>query len=255
MLPPDVQADHPKPEKERTAAEQKIADDYFPVLRIDADKIQEVMPPEVRKKYKELQAQLNQAGGGGGGGAAAAACRRFGPWKWTGPAKRRRATSSPAAIPSGPRRTTRRARLAVRARRNRFPRRPHRSVLRLADRAGESAVRPRGRQPPLAVALRRRPAEEPQRLRQARRHARPIRSCSTGWPPSSSARKFSMKEMHRLIVTSETYKLASEADRTLMAANHKADPRRHLPLALPRCSGSKPSRSGIRSWPPPAIWI
>ena len=33
-----------------------------------------------------------------------------------------------------------------------------------------------------------------------------------------------MKEMHRLMVTSETYKLASEADRTLMSANLKADP-------------------------------
>ena len=38
------------------------------------------------------------------------------------------------------------------------------------------------------------------------------------------ARHFSMKEMHRLMVTSETYKLASEADRTLMSSNLKADP-------------------------------
>ena len=56
MLPADVQAIIRKPEKERTVAEQKIADDYFPVLRIDADKIQEVMPADVRKQYKELQA-------------------------------------------------------------------------------------------------------------------------------------------------------------------------------------------------------
>src|SRR5204862_306423 len=35
MLPPDVQAVVLKPEKSRTPAEQKIADDYFPVLRID----------------------------------------------------------------------------------------------------------------------------------------------------------------------------------------------------------------------------
>jgi hypothetical protein len=33
-----------------------------------------------------------------------------------------------------------------------------------------------------------------------------------------------MKEMHRLMVTSETYKLASEADPMQMAANLKADP-------------------------------
>src|SRR5258708_7687437 len=66
MLPADVQAIIRKPEKERTAPEQKIADDYFPVLRIDGDKIQEVMPPDVLKRYKDLQAQLNQATGGGG---------------------------------------------------------------------------------------------------------------------------------------------------------------------------------------------
>ena len=37
-------------------------------------------------------------------------------------------------------------------------------------------VRPRGREPPLAVALRRRPAESAQRLRQARRRSRPTRT-------------------------------------------------------------------------------
>src|SRR5713226_2539905 len=67
MLPADVQAIIRKPEKERTVAEQKIADDYFPVLRIDGDKIQEIMPPDVLKQYKDLQAQVNQATGGGGG--------------------------------------------------------------------------------------------------------------------------------------------------------------------------------------------
>ena len=39
--------------------------------------------------------------------------------------------------------------------------------------------------------------------------------------------------MHRLIVTSDTYKLASEADPRLAAANTKADPTERLPLALP----------------------
>lgn len=73
MLPPEVRAIMVKPEVERTAAEQKIADDYFPVVRIDAGKIQEIMPAADVAKYKELQAQLQQAGGGrggrGGGGA------------------------------------------------------------------------------------------------------------------------------------------------------------------------------------------
>lgn len=66
MLPPDVKALILKPEKQRTPAEQKIADDYFPVLRIDSDKIEEAIPEPERKKYKELQRAMQQAGGGGG---------------------------------------------------------------------------------------------------------------------------------------------------------------------------------------------
>jgi hypothetical protein len=59
MLPPEVQTVIRKPEKQRTVEEQKLADDYFPVLRIDAAKLNEVMPEEVRKRYQELQKQLN----------------------------------------------------------------------------------------------------------------------------------------------------------------------------------------------------
>ena len=58
MLPPDVQTIINKPEKQRSAAEQKIADDYFPVLRIDPDKIEEVMS-EADKKT--LQGTARQA--------------------------------------------------------------------------------------------------------------------------------------------------------------------------------------------------
>ena len=39
------------------------------------------------------------------------------------------------------------------------------------------------------------------------------------------AHNFSMKEMHRLIVTSDTYKLVSKAEPALLAANTKIDPR------------------------------
>src|SRR5580704_14241153 len=38
LLTPDVQAVVRKPEKQRTAAEQKIFDDYYPVLRVDPSK-------------------------------------------------------------------------------------------------------------------------------------------------------------------------------------------------------------------------
>jgi hypothetical protein len=63
MLPPDVRDIINKAEKQRTPAEQKIADDYFPVLRIDTDKIEEVMSEADKKTYKELRAKLNQITG------------------------------------------------------------------------------------------------------------------------------------------------------------------------------------------------
>src|SRR6185436_14197779 len=59
MLPADIQVVIRKPDKQRTVEEQKIADDYFPILRIDGDKLTEAMPEEARKKYQELQRQLN----------------------------------------------------------------------------------------------------------------------------------------------------------------------------------------------------
>jgi hypothetical protein len=68
MLPPEVQAVIRKPERKRTVAEQKIADDYFPILRIDGDKLSEVMTEEQRKKYRELQAGVDAAGSSEGGG-------------------------------------------------------------------------------------------------------------------------------------------------------------------------------------------
>ena len=50
-LPPDAQAALRKPEKQRTAAEQKIADDYHPILRIDPGKIKRIMPAAEIPKY------------------------------------------------------------------------------------------------------------------------------------------------------------------------------------------------------------
>lgn len=67
MLPPEVQVVIRKSEGERTVAEQKIADDYFPVLRIDNDKIMEVMPPDARRQYQKLLSQLNAVGDRGDG--------------------------------------------------------------------------------------------------------------------------------------------------------------------------------------------
>ena len=60
ILPADVQAALRKPEKARTAREQKIADDYYPVLRIDPPKIKEVMPAEEVKQYEDYLKQIKE---------------------------------------------------------------------------------------------------------------------------------------------------------------------------------------------------
>src|SRR4029079_12586559 len=59
MLPPDVQVVIRKPEKERAKKEQKIADDYSPILRLDPPKIREIMPPAEAKEYDAYLKKLN----------------------------------------------------------------------------------------------------------------------------------------------------------------------------------------------------
>jgi len=63
MLPDEAQLVIRKPEKQRTVAEQKIADDYFPILRIDGDKLTGSMPDEARRQYEELKRKLSEGGG------------------------------------------------------------------------------------------------------------------------------------------------------------------------------------------------
>jgi hypothetical protein len=60
MLPADIQPIINKAEKQRTPAEQKIADDYFPILRIDPEKIEEVMTESDKKAYKDLRKKLEE---------------------------------------------------------------------------------------------------------------------------------------------------------------------------------------------------
>jgi hypothetical protein len=54
LLTPEVQTAIRKPERDRTPAEQKIFDDYYPVLRIDPEKIKEVMSKEEVDRYNAL---------------------------------------------------------------------------------------------------------------------------------------------------------------------------------------------------------
>ena len=59
MLPKEAQAAIRKPEQSRTAGEQKIFDDYYPILRIDPPKIKEVMRPDEVKQYDDYLKQIN----------------------------------------------------------------------------------------------------------------------------------------------------------------------------------------------------
>jgi Protein of unknown function (DUF1553)/Protein of unknown function (DUF1549) len=54
-LTPDVQAVFRKPEKQRNAAEQKIADDYHVVFKVMSSGLKEFMPPDLLKQYTVLQ--------------------------------------------------------------------------------------------------------------------------------------------------------------------------------------------------------
>ena len=74
MLPEDVRVILRKPERQRSAEEQRVADDYFPILRIDDDKIDEVLSEgvraEVRALRRRIEAAVREAGAGKGPGVA-----------------------------------------------------------------------------------------------------------------------------------------------------------------------------------------
>jgi hypothetical protein len=224
MVPPEVQAIVRKPEKERTPAEQKIADDYFPVLRIDAGPIREILTPEDRKKYEELQQKLNQAGGRPGGRRGGGDLAAF----WTVEVDGRREVQPSYILTSGD------------------PERPEK----------EKPVEPGWPFAPQKIDFREgrieafsdwlTAPENPLFARVAMNRlwqwhfGEGLHKTSSdfgvlGGTPSNQrlldwlaaefvARKFSMKQMHKLIVTSETYRRASTGDPATMSANARIDP-------------------------------
>ena len=221
MLPDDVRAAVLKPERQRTAAEQKIADDYFPVLRIDADKLLAIMPEEDRRKYNELQRQVNDAGGGRGGAGAI-------PAFWTVEVDEKKELEPSYVLTSGD------------------PTRPEKDkpVQPGWPFAGGSSDFREGRVEAFSDWLT--AADNPLFARVAVNriwqwhfgeglHKLPSDFGAFGgapanrelldWLASEFVRVgFSMKAIHRLIVTSDTYKLSSQADPAAHAANVKADP-------------------------------
>jgi hypothetical protein len=225
MLPADVQKIIRIPQKDRTVEQQKVADDYFPVLRIDPPLIREIMTPEDKAKSEEIQGQLNKLGGGAGG-------RRGGtseiPAFWTVEVDPKRVTEPSYILTSGE------------------PERPEK----------DKPVEPGWPFAPKKIDFREgrieafsdwlTAPENPLFARVAANRlwqwhfGEGIHRLSSdfgvlGGIPSNPQlldwlatefveRKFSMKEMHWLIVTSDTYKMASYGEPELMEANTKKDP-------------------------------
>jgi hypothetical protein len=222
MLPPDVQTIMRKAEKQRTPAEQKIADDYFPVLRIDADKIQEVMSPEQVKLFKDLQQELNRTGNARRGNGAAV------PAFWTIEVDPKKATEPSYILTSGdPERPEKNHEVKPG-----WPFAPENIDFReglveafsdwltakdnpMFARVGVNRLW----QWHFGEGLEKSPSDF------GKLGGMPSNEKLLNWLAAEFvARGFSMKQMTRLMVTSDTYKLASDADPKAMAANIKADP-------------------------------
>jgi hypothetical protein len=227
MLPPDAQAAVRKPEKQRTLEEQKLVDDYTVPLRVDPIKVKELLPADLRKKVDEIEKQLNQLGQGGGGGGG----RRGGggalPAFWTVEIDRGREKEPSYILSSGE------------------PDRPEK----------DHPVEPGWPFAPAKIDFRDgrieafadwlSAPENPLFARVAVNRLwqwhfgeglqkTPSDFGTLGGTPSNQklldwlasefvARKFSMKDMHKLMVMSETYRRASDAEPALLAANSKID--------------------------------
>ncbi len=218
MLPADIQAVIRKPEKARSLAEQKVADDYFPVLRIDTGKILEVMPEDEKRRYRELQAKLPQ------GDARGTSLPAF----WTVAVDPKKELEPSYILTSGD---------------------PDRPELKNPVQPGwpfapEGVEFREGRLEGFADWLT--APENPMFARVAvnriwqwhfglglqknpsdfgKLGGTPTNPRLLDWLASEFvARGFRMKEIHRLIVTSDAYKLASEVEESRSAAELAADP-------------------------------
>jgi hypothetical protein len=218
LLPEDVRAVVRKPEKERTAAEQKIADDYFPVLRIDSSKIMEIMPAEERKKYQGYLQQLKQLDG------SVAPLPAF----WNVEVDQLKALEKSYVLTTGDLDRPEKDHEVTPG----WPFAPAKIDFRDGRVEAFSDWLTAPENPLFArVAVNRlwqwHFGEGLQKL--------PSDFGNLGGTPTNPAlldwlaaefvkRDFSMKRMHRLIVTSDTYKLASAAEPELAKANGKIDP-------------------------------
>ena len=223
MLPVDVKAIIVKSERQRTVEEQKIADDYFPILRIDTGKIREVMTDEDRKTFDELQRKRDEAGRSGNG-RGRSSLAEF----WTVEADPKKETEKSYILTSGD------------------PDRPEmdHEVKPSWPFAPDSPEFRDGRVEAFSNWLT--APDNPLFARVAVNRiwqwhfgqglhklpsdfgkfaGVPANPKLLDWLASEFVEQdFSMKAIHRLIVTSETYQLASHAEPQLASANRDRDP-------------------------------
>lgn len=225
-LPPDAQTAIRKPESDRTAAEQKVADDYHPILRIDPGKIKRVMPKDQIPRYDAYLKEL-----------AALKAPEALPVFWTVEDDAKRTTEKSYVLTTGD------------------PARPKLNQevtpgFLFASRPPEFRD---GRREAFVDWL-----TAPENPLFARVAVNRIWQWhfGTGLHPSTSdfgalggapshprlldwlaaefiAQRYSMKWLHRLIVTSETYQRASAGPPSLEAANGKLDPGNQLLWKFP----------------------
>jgi hypothetical protein len=224
MLPPDVKVIILKPEAQRTPAEMKIADDYFPVLRIDSGKIQEIMPDADKEKYKALQNQLQQVGGGGRGGRGGGGLPAF----WTVEVNPKLAEEPSYILTSGDPDRPEKDKPVKPG----WPFMPANADLRggAIDAFANWLTTPENPMFARVAVNRLWQWHFGEGLQKAASDfgnlgGTPSNPQLLDWLASEFVAKgFDMKAMQRLMVTSDAYKMSSEEDPALMTANNKIDP-------------------------------
>ena len=218
LLTSEVQAVVHKGQRDRTPAEQKIFDDYFPVLRIDPSKIKEVMPKDDVTKYNALLKTLNAI-------KAPAALPSY----WTVEEDKERLKEKSYVLNTG---DLKRPELDKPVEPG-FPFQPAGVDFRDGRREAFTAWLTNHKNPLFArVAVNRIWAWH---FGEALERVTSDFGLLGGKPTNQKlldylaaefvAHDYSMKWLHKLILTSDTYQLSSKADPQFLTANIKADAR------------------------------
>ena len=224
MLPPDAQAAVRKPERQRTFAEQKLVDDYFVPLRVDPIKVKELLSAEDKKKFDDVNRQITALGQGGRGGRGGGGVPAF----WTVEMDRGREKEQSYILSSGEPDRPEKDKPVEPG----WPFAPEKPDFRDGRIEGFADWLTAPENPFFArvavnrmwqwhfgEGLQKTPSDF------GVLGGMPTHPALLDWLAAEFvSRKFSMKEMHRLMVTSDTYKRSSAIDPAVYSANNKIDP-------------------------------